>query len=111
MNSLTQRFRIRHIGAAMVISSVVLLGCARKVMIQVPSDFHGHVRISCGALTEDGSTNLRVDSSGTMVDVTCPIRQAEAVVTRSGTGAPVETSVLWLTTGDGLVREMSFDIP
>jgi hypothetical protein len=87
------------------------LGCTRKVLIEVPASFHGHVVIHCGVLTEDRSNVLRVDVDGTSAEAPCPVRQTDTLVTRANSGTPVETSVMWLTTGDGLVREMSFDIP
>ena len=97
-------------GIALALASIALLGCAHKVQIEVPANFHGRVHIVCGDLSTDRPGTLRVTGSGSMDGITCPARQADAVVTRTGTGAPVETSVLWITTGDGLVREITFDV-
>lgn len=101
---------VRHGGIALALASIALLGCARKVQIEVPADFHGRVHIVCGGLSADRPGTLRVDGSGSMDGTTCPARQADAVVTRVGSGAPVDTSVMWMTTGDGLVREITFDV-
>ena len=100
----------RDAGLALALASVVLLGCARKVQIEIPADFHGRVHIVCGGLSTDKPGTLRVDGSGSLDGTTCPARQADVVVTRIGSGAPVDTSVLWMTTGDGLVREITFDV-
>jgi hypothetical protein len=89
---------------------VLLLGCARKVQIEVPANFHGRVHILCTGFTEDRSTNIHVDASGASNASTCPARQADTVVSRSGMAAPLETSVMWTTTGDGIVREITFDV-
>jgi hypothetical protein len=95
---------------AFAVASIVLLGCARKVQIEVPSSFHGHVQIFCTGLSEDRSISLHVDATGHATAATCPVRQTDTVVTRSGAASPVETSVMWTTTGDGLVREIAFDV-
>ncbi len=100
----------RHAGIALALASIVLLGCARKVQIEIPAEFHGHVHIVCGGLNADRPGTLRISGSGSMDDVTCPARQADVVVTRAGAAQPVETSVMWTTTGDGLVREITFDV-
>ena len=110
MKPLVTRNGVCNAGIALALASVALLGCARKVQIEVPADFHGHVRIVCGGLSLDQPGTLRVARSGDLEGTTCPARQADAVVTRTGTGAPVDTSVLWMTTGDGLVREITFDV-
>ncbi|SEC35987.1 hypothetical protein [Terriglobus roseus] len=104
------RFRSRHACIAFALTGVVLMGCARKVQIEVPADFHGHVRILCTGLSEDRSTNIHVDATGSIKASTCPVRQTDTVVSRSGVGAPLETNVMWTTTGDGLVREITFDV-
>ncbi len=101
---------VRNAGMTLALASLALLGCARKVQIEIPADFHGRVHIVCGGLTTDQRGTLHVDPSGSMEGITCPARQADAVVTRAGNGVPVDTSVLWMTTGDGLVREISFDV-
>ena len=101
---------VRNAGIALALGSVALLGCARKVQIEIPSGFHGSVHIICGGLMSDRPGTLHVDASGRMEGTTCPARQADVVVTRAGNGVPVETSVLWTTTGDGLVREIVFDV-
>jgi hypothetical protein len=95
---------------ALALGGIALLGCARKVQIEVPAGFHGHVHIVCGGLDTDQRGTLHVNASGNMEGITCPARQADVVVTRNGDGVPVDTSVLWMTTGDGLVREISFDV-
>ena len=102
--------RFRRAGVALAVASVLLLGCARKVQIEVPADFHGRVHILCQGLTYDRASTLRVDGTGALTAATCPVRQTDAVVTRSGGAAPVDTSILWTTTGDGLVREIAFDV-
>lgn len=104
------RLSLRHAGIGLALASVVLLGCARKVQIEVPADFHGRVHIFCGALSSDRPGTLHVDRSGSMEGTTCPARQADVTVTRSGNGVPVDTSVMWTTTGDGLVREIAFNV-
>jgi hypothetical protein len=100
----------RNGGIALALASIALLGCARKVQIEVPADFHGRVHIVCGGLSVDRPGTLRIAASGDLEGTTCPARQADVVVTRLGSGAPVDTSVLWMTTGDGLVREITFDV-
>ena len=104
------RSRNRHGCIALAITAIALLGCARKVQIEVPANFHGKVHILCTGLTEDRATNIRVDGSGSVAASTCPVRQTDTVVTRAGVAAPVDTSVMWTTTGDGLVREITFDV-
>ena len=103
-------FRLRHCCVALAITGIALLGCARKVQIEVPANFHGRVHILCTGLTEDRATNIHVDGSGSVSASTCPVRQTDAVVSRAGAAAPVDTSVMWTTTGDGLVREITFDV-
>ena len=100
----------RNGGIALALASIALLGCARKVQIEVPESFHGRVHIVCGGLSVDRPGTLRTNASGNLEGTTCPARQADVVVTRLGSGAPVDTSVLWMTTGDGLVREITFDV-
>jgi hypothetical protein len=95
---------------ALALASIALLGCARKMQIEIPADFHGHVHIVCGDLDTDQRGTLHVTASGSMKDVTCPARQADVVVTRTGNGVPVDTSIMWMTTGDGIVREISFEV-
>ena len=97
-------------GMALALASIALLGCARKVQIEIPADFHGHVHIMCGGLTTDQRGTLHVNATGSMEGITCPARQADVIVTRIGNGVPVDTSVMWMTTGDGLVREISFEV-
>jgi hypothetical protein len=80
----------RNGGIALALASIALLGCARKVQIEVPADFHGRVRIVCGGLSADRPGTLRVAVSGSMEGTTCPARQADAVITRIGSGATVE---------------------
>ncbi|AFL89549.1 hypothetical protein Terro_3332 [Terriglobus roseus DSM 18391] len=104
------RFRSRQSCVALAITGIVLLGCARKVQIEVPANFHGHVRILCNGLTEDRSTNIHVDASGAVNATTCPVRQTGTVISRAGESAPVDANVMWTTTGDGLVREITFDV-
>lgn len=104
------RFRSRHGCVALALTGIVLLGCARKVQIDVPANFHGHVQILCTGLSEDRSTNIHVDASGSIKASTCPVRQTDTVVSRVGVVAPLDTSVIWTTTGDGLVREITFDV-
>ncbi len=99
-----------HTGAALAVGSILLLGCARKVQIEIPASFHGHVRILCAGLTDDRASSLRVDADGHAMAATCPTRQIDAVVTRAGGREPVATNVMWTTTGDGLVREIAFDV-
>jgi hypothetical protein len=106
-----QLYSHRYLGAGLAIASVVLLGCARKVLIVVPTDVHGHVVIQCGDLKEAGNLTLRVTSSARLENATCPVRQVDTVITRTNSSNPIQTSVIWETTGDGLVREMSFDVP
>ena len=101
---------VRHPAAVLAISSILLLGCARKVQIEVPASFHGHVQILCTGLSDDRSITLHVDATGKATTATCPVRQTDTVVARTGIDSPVETSVLWTTTGDGLVREINFDV-
>ena len=104
------QFRSRHGCVALAITGIALLGCARKVQIEVPANFHGRVHIVCTGLSEDRSTNIRVDGTGSVNASTCPVRQTDTVVSRAGAAAPVDTSVMWTTTGDGLVREITFDV-
>jgi hypothetical protein len=104
------QFRFRQGSFALAITGIALLGCARKVQIEVPANFHGRVHILCTGLTDDRATNIRVDGTGSVSASTCPVRQTDAVVSRTGVGVPVDTSVMWTTTGDGLVREISFDV-
>ena len=101
---------LRYPVATLAVGSIVLLGCARKVQIQVPSGFHGHVTIACGGLSDDRSITLHVDARGQASAATCPMRQTDTVVTREDAAAPIETSILWTTTGDGIVREITFDV-
>jgi hypothetical protein len=100
----------RHAYIALAVTGIVLMGCARKVQIEVPEHFHGRVQIFCTGLTRDRSTNIHVDDSGSASVSTCPVRQTDAVVSRSGVAAPLDTTVMWTTTGDGLVREITFDV-
>ena len=95
---------------ALAVASILLLGCARKIQIEVPANFHGHVQILCTGLSDDRNTSLKVEADGRASMATCPTRQTDAIVTRAGGRAPVETSVMWTTTGDGLVREIAFDV-
>jgi hypothetical protein len=104
------RFRSRHACVALALTGIVLMGCARKVQIEVPANFHGHVRILCTGLSEDRSTNIHVDASGSIEASTCPVRQTDTVVSRMGVVGPLDTNVMWTTTGDGLVREITFDV-
>ena len=101
---------IRHAGVAFAVGSIALLGCARKLQIEIPAGFHGHVQITCGGLTLDHTGTIHVDTDGVITAATCPERQADVVVLRKGEASPVSTSVMWTTTGDGLVREISFDV-
>ncbi len=110
MSSASASFPIRYSGIALAVASVLLLGCARKVQIEVPASFHGHVQVICTGLTEDRQTTLHVDETGVLSVATCPVRQTDTVVIRGGQSDPVETSVMWTTTGDGLVREITFDV-
>lgn len=110
MISPRSQFRSRQGYVALALTGIALLGCARKVQIEVPENFHGRVHILCTGLSEDRSTNIHVDASGSVKASTCPVRQADTVVSRTGVVAPLETSVMWTTTGDGLVREISFDV-
>jgi hypothetical protein len=103
-------FTIRRSGAVLAFAGIVLMGCARKVQIEVPANFHGTVHIRCTGLTEDRSTTIHLDASGETSAALCPVRQTDTVVTRAGMAAPVETNVMWTTTGDGLVREISFEV-
>ncbi len=104
------RFRSRHGCVVLALTGIALLGCARKVQIEVPANFHGRVHILCTGLSDDRSTNIHVDASGSVKASTCPIRQADTVVSRAGEAAPVDANVMWTTTGDGLVREIAFDV-
>ena len=110
MKSAATHFRKHHFVTALAASGIVLLGCANKVQIQVPANFHGHVHIVCNGITKDASTKIVVDSSGAAQVNDCPVRQTDAVVTEPGTATPVSTAIMWTTTGDGLVREINFDI-
>jgi hypothetical protein len=104
------QFSMRRSGSTLAVGSILLLGCARKVQIEVPANFHGHVQILCTGLSDDRSITLHVDATGQATAATCPVRQTDTVVTRDGMAGPVETSVMWTTTGDGLVREIAFDV-
>ena len=110
MNACSPPLGVRHAAIALAIASIALLGCARKLQIEIPAGFHGHVQITCAGLTMDRTGTLHVDHDGVITAVTCPARQAETVVTRAGEQAPVDTSIMWTTTGDGLVRAISFDV-
>lgn len=101
--------RVRHISIALAVISVFLLGCARKLQIEVPVGYHGRVHITCTGLTTDRASLLRA-AGGEVTAATCPERQADVVVTRSGDASPVDATVMWTTTGDGLVREILFDV-
>ena len=104
------RFQTRHAYVALAITGIVLMGCARKVQIEVPADFHGRVHILCTGLSEDRSTNIRVGETGSLNASSCPVRQTGTVISRAGASAPVDTNVMWTTTGDGIVREITFDV-
>ncbi|MEG9433238.1 hypothetical protein JAO32_13105 [Terriglobus sp. ADX1] len=110
MKSPATQLRKHHFVTALAVSGIVLLGCASKVQIQVPANFHGHVHIVCTGMTKDASSKIVVDNSGAVQVNDCPLRQTDAVVTEPGTATPVSTAIMWTTTGDGLVREINFDI-
>ncbi len=103
--------RGRYLGLLFAIAGVILLVCARKVLILVPPNVHGHVVFKCGSLSEARSSTIRVNGSLTLDSATCPVRQAETVVSRTDAVTPQPVTVIWSTTGDGLVREISFDVP
>lgn len=109
MQFISTRLRSSHAGVAFALTSVLLLGCARKLQIEVPADFHGRMHITCAGLTSDRTTTLHA-SGAELTAATCPERQSEVTVMRAGAAAPVDTAVMWTTTGDGLVREISFDV-
>lgn len=110
MSHLPFQLHKRNAATTMVVASVVLLGCAAKTQIQVPQGFHGTVHILCSGSSADRTANIRVDGTGSASVTNCPMRQTDAVVTRDGGATPVSTAVMWTTTGDGLVREINFDV-
>ena len=110
MKFLLEQVSIRHAGIALALAGILLLGCARKLQIEVPAAFHGHVQITCAGLTSDRTGIMHVGDDGVIVAPTCPARQSDVIVTRQGNITPVDSSVMWTTTGDGLVREISFDV-
>jgi hypothetical protein len=61
-------------------------------------------------MTKDATAQIYVGADGSAQVDDCPLRQMDTVVTRSGGGVPVNTAVMWTTTGDGLVREINFDV-
>lgn len=101
--------RVSYGGVVLATASVFLLGCARKLQVEVPAGFHGRVHITCAGLTSDRTTILHA-SGAELTTATCPERQAEVTVTRGGAATPLDTAVMWTTTGDGLVREIMFDV-
>lgn len=101
--------RASHAGVVLATASIFLLGCARKLQIEVPAGFHGRVHITCAGLSSDRTTTLHA-SGAELTTATCPERQAEVTVTRAGAATPLDSSVTWTTTGDGLVREIVFDV-
>ena len=110
MKFLREHLRMQHAGIALALASLLLLGCARKVQIEVPAGYQGHVHIVCAGLSQDRMGTLRVTGNGEVTMATCPERQADAVVMRTGSGTPLDATVMWTTTGDGLVREITFDV-
>ncbi|MEK6397902.1 MAG: hypothetical protein V4734_07435 [Terriglobus sp.] len=110
MKNLLPSLQKRHGVAALAISGIILLGCASKVQIQVPAEFHGRVHIVCTGMTKDATAQIHVNADGSAQVNDCPLRQTDTVVTRANGGVPVNTAVMWTTTGDGLVREINFDV-
>ncbi len=109
MNLCAKGVRTRHVSVVLAVVSVALLGCARKLQIEVPTGFRGRMHITCTGLTSDRTSLLRLTGSETTA-ATCPERQSDVVVVRANSQVPVDTSVMWTTTGDGLVREILFEV-
>lgn len=109
MHSFSAGVRFHAMAFALAAASALLLGCARRLQIEVPADFHGRVHITCTGLSSDRLTILRT-FSGEVLAATCPERQSEVTVLRTGSPTPVDAAVLWTSTGDGIVREITFDV-
>ncbi|SDF56101.1 hypothetical protein [Terriglobus roseus] len=100
----------RPLLTSLILCVSVSIGCTREVHVEVPAGFHGHVEIICGEVEQDQDSIIRVGESGTMSGVSCPARQGHLLIARPN-GQPIQTREIWSTTGDGIVREISFDVP
>lgn len=94
----------------LILCATVAIGCTREVHVEVPAGFHGHVEIACGDVVQDKDSTIRIGNSGTLSDISCPARQGHLLISRPD-GSPIQTHEIWSTTGDGIVREISFDVP
>lgn len=94
----------------LIFCATVAIGCTREVHVEVPAGFHGHVEIQCGDVVQDKDSTIHVGTSGTLSGISCPARQGHLLISRPD-GSPIQTHEIWSTTGDGIVREISFDVP
>ncbi len=100
----------RPLTLALILFAMAAIGCTREVHVEIPSSFHGHVEIQCGDVVQDKESTIRVDNSGTLSGISCPARQGHLLISRPD-GSPIQTHEIWSTTGDGIVRGISFDVP
>lgn len=91
--------------------TMFLLGCSQTLQVEAPNTFHGKIRLLCGDLVgSSGSRRLTVGTTGELTNVHCPSRQTHVQVVRPN-GTTIDVSGTWVTTGDGIVREITFDVP
>ena len=90
--------------------ALVALGCGRTIHVQIPNDFHGQVRVVCGEIAKNQNPTLIVGNTGVLTDASCPTGQVPLQVRRLN-GTVVSTSAKWGITGDGIVREIGFEVP
>jgi hypothetical protein len=95
--------------------AILLAGCSRQsatLHVEVPLAFHGHVNIGCGArVSNRDDMPIRVGDTGRIDNVNCPEHQKPLMVTRTNGHALKAKDDKWLTTGDGLLSAIVFDVP
>ncbi len=89
-----------------------LAACSRQygtLSVVLPSEFHGHVTISCTGLS-DANTIVRLDGSGYSSGVPCPKNAESVTVVRDGKSLIPEGGIQAMTTGDKLTVGYQFDV-
>lgn len=97
-------------GTAVIAFGVLFLGCSHTLRVEIPETFHGEIRLICGEATKGSSSLLVVGSSGELTDVHCPAPHTHVHVVRTD-GVAIDLRGTWLTTGDDVVREITFSVP
>jgi hypothetical protein len=91
---------------------LLLTGCNELVTVNLPSNFHGGVFISCGS-GDKLASEVDIDSKGLGTLDACPKKPVRIVIMREGEQIKpsAEHPPMWNQTAEGVMAGVDFVVP